>query len=215
MPPGFHYPDDVDVWQRLRWDLTQHSRAAHFMEAVARLAPGTTLSEAQAATAALGLRLQADFRDTNQGWNARLVPLIDEQLGYYRPALMVLLGAVGLLLVIGVLNVASLLLTKALSREREVAVRIALGASTRQIVTQLMWESVVLSVAGAIVGIAAAAAALPLMSAFLPVEIPRLAEAGLNARALGVSIGVAIVTTFVFGLVPSLLLARIATPARN
>ena len=208
MPPGFHYPDDVDVWQRLQWDLTQHSRAAHFMEAVARLAPGTTLAQAQAATQALGLRLQADFRDTNAGWNARLIPLIDEQLGYYRPALMVLLGAVGLLLVIGVLNVASLLLTKALAREREVAVRIALGASTRQIVAQLMWESGVLSVAGAVAGIAAAAAALPLMSTFLPVEIPRLAEAGLNARALGVSIGVAIVTTCVFGLVPSLLLAR-------
>ena len=110
MPAGFHYPDDVDVWQRLRWDLTQHSRAAHFMEAVARLAPGVSMAEAQAAIEALGTRLQQEFAGTNRGWNARLVPLIDEQLGYYRPALMVLLGAVGLLLVIGVLNVASLLL---------------------------------------------------------------------------------------------------------
>ena len=208
MPPGFHYPDDVDVWQRLQWDLTQHSRSAHFMEAVARLAPGTTLTEAQAATTALGIRLQGEFRDTNLGWNARLVPLIDEQLGYYRPALMVLLGAVGLLLVIGVLNVASLLLTKALSRKREVAIRTALGASTWQIVSQLMWESVVLSAAGSLVGLAAAAAALPLLAALLPVAIPRLAEAGVNGRALAVSIGVAVVTTFVFGLVPSLLLTR-------
>lgn len=208
MPPGFHYPDDVDVWQRLQWDLTQHSRSAHFMEAVARLAPGTTLTEAQAATTALGLRLQGEFRDTNLGWNARLVPLIDEQLGYYRPALMVLLGAVGLLLVIGVLNVASLLLTKALSREREVAIRTALGASTWQIVSQLMWESVALSLAGSVVGLAAAAATLPLLAALLPVEIPRLAEAGINGRALAASIGVAVVATFVFGLVPSLLLAR-------
>lgn len=208
MPPGFHFPDDVDVWQRLQWDLTQHSRAAHFMEAVARLAPGTTMTEAQAATDALGLRLQADFRDTNAGWNARLIPLIDEQLGYYRPALMVLLGAVGLLLVIGVLNVASLLLTRALSREREVAVRIALGASTRQIAAQLLGESAVFSVAGAVVGLAAAAAALPLVTALLPVDVPRLADAGLNARALAVSIGVAVVTTGVFGLVPSWLLAR-------
>ena len=208
MAAGFHYPDDVDVWQRLQWDLTQHSRAAHFMEAVARLAPGTTFDEAQAATQVLGTRLATDFRGTNQGWNARLIPLIDEQLGYYRPALMVLLGAVGLLLVIGVLNVASLLLTKALGREREVAVRIALGASTRQIVAQLMWESLVLSLAGALVGIAAAAAAMPLLTALLPVEIPRVAEAGLNGRALAVSLGVAVATTLVFGLVPSLLLAR-------
>ena len=90
---------------------------------------------------------------------SRLVPLLDEQLGYYRPALMVLFGAVGLLLVIGCLNVASLLLTRALSREREIAVRVAMGAAPRQLVTQLLAESCVLSVAGAVVGIVAAAAA--------------------------------------------------------
>ena len=208
MPPGFHYPDDVDVWQRLRWDLTRHSRAAHFMEAVARLAPGTSLAQAQAATEALGLRLQREFNDTNRGWNARLVPLIDEQLGYYRPALMVLLGAVGLLLVIGVLNVASLLLTRALSREREVAVRVALGASSRQLVAQMMSESLVLSVAGAVVGVAAAAAALPLIVAFTPVDVPRLASAGVDVRALGLCAAVVAVTTLVFGLVPALLLLR-------
>ena len=86
------------------------------------------------------------FARTNKGWNARLIPLLDEELGYYRPALMVLFGAVALLLVIGVLNVATLLLTRALSREKEIAVRVALGAAPRQLVTQLMAESLVLSV---------------------------------------------------------------------
>jgi len=100
MPPKFHYPDDVDVWQRLRWDLTQHSRAAHFMEAVARLAPGTSIDQAQRAVDTLALRLQTEFAGTNTGWGTRIVPLLDEQLGYYRPALMVLFGAVALLLVI-------------------------------------------------------------------------------------------------------------------
>ena len=65
MPPKFHYPDDIDVWQRLRWDLTQHSRAAHFMEAVARLTDGTTFEQAQSAVEALGLRLQGQFAQTN------------------------------------------------------------------------------------------------------------------------------------------------------
>ena len=122
---------------------------------------------------------------TNKGWNARLVPLLDEELGYYRPALMVLFGAVALLLVIGVLNVASLLLTRALSREKEIAVRVALGAAPRQLVTQLMAESLVLSVAGAGVGVVATLAALPLIVGFTPVEIPRLEEAGVDMRALG------------------------------
>lgn len=208
MAPKFHFPDDVDVWQRVRWDFTQHSRAAHFMEAVARLSPGTTFAQAQSAVDALGNRLAQENARTNKGWNSRLIPLLDEELGYYRPALMVLFGAVALLLIIGVLNVATLLLTRALSREKEIAVRVALGAAPRQLVTQLMAESLVLSVAGAAVGIVATLAALPLIISFTPVNIPRLAEAGVDIRALGLCLSVVGVTTLIFGLVPALLLLR-------
>ena len=164
MPPKFHYPDDIDVWQRLRWDLTQHSRAAHFMEAVgAAVGRDDVRAGAERGRGARRCGCRDEFAQTNTGWASRLVPLLDEQLGYYRPALMVLFGAVGLLLVIGCLNVASLLLTRALSREREIAVRIAMGAAPRQLVTQLLAESLVLSLAGAAVGVVAAAAALPLI----------------------------------------------------
>jgi putative ABC transport system permease protein len=208
MPSKFHYPDDIDVWQRLRWDMHQHSRAAHFMEAVARIAEGKSLDEAQSATETLALRLQREFPATNKGWGTRLVPLLDEQLGYYRPALMVLFGAVGLLLLIGCLNVASLLLTRALSREREIAVRVAIGAAPRQLVTQLLAESFVLSIAGAVVGVAAAASALPLILHFTPVQIPRLEEAGVDLRSLALCLGVVIATTVFFGLVPALMLLR-------
>jgi putative ABC transport system permease protein len=138
----------------------------------------------------------------------RLVPLLDEALGYYRPALIVLFGAVGLLLVIGCLNVASLLLVRALSREREIAVRIALGASPRQLVVQLLAESLVLSAAGAALGMVTAAVALPLIVSFMPVAIPRLDEARINLRALELGLGLVTATTLLFGLLPALLLLR-------
>ena len=208
MPPKFDFPAGVDVWQRLLWDMSRHSRAAHFMEAVARLSDGTTFEQAQAAVDALGLRLQKEQPRTNAGWSSRLVPLLDEKLGYYRPALVVLFGAVGLLLLIGVLNVASLLLTRALSREKEIAVRIAMGAAPRQIVTQLMAESLVLSFVGALIGIVAASVILPVLVSVTPVEIPRLEEAAVDWRALGLALTVVAATTVFFGLVPSLLLLR-------
>ena len=208
MRPGFHFPDDVDVWQRLRWDFTQHSRSAHFVEAVARLAPGTSLEQARAASATLAASLAKQFEASNKGWAFGLVPLLDDQLGYYRPALYVLVGAVGLLFVIGCLNVASLLLTRALGREREIAVRTALGAAPRQVITQLLAESFLLSLAGATAGLLVALVALPLITATMPVEIPRLAEATVNWRVLGVALGLVGVMTMLFGLVPAVLLVR-------
>jgi putative ABC transport system permease protein len=206
MPPGFRFPDDVDVWQRLSWDLSQHSRNAHFMEGVARMADGVTLEQATTAARALATRLGGEFAASNKGWAFAVVPLLEDQLGYYQPALYVLFGAVGLLLVIGCLNVASLLLTRALSREREMAVRTAVGAAPRQIVTQLIGESLMLSLAGALVGLVVAFAALPLVVAFVPVEVPRLAEAAINGRVLGLALGLVVAMTMVFGLVPSLVL---------
>jgi predicted permease len=178
------------------------------MEAVARLADGTSFDEAQRATDTLALRLQHDFPISNKGAGMRLVPLLDEQLGYYRPALIVLFGAVGLLLLIGCLNVASLLLTRALSREREIAIRVAMGAAPRQIVTQLLAESSVLSLAGALVGLVSASIALPAILRLTPVQIPRLEEASIDLRALALSVTVVVVTTIFFGLVPALVLLR-------
>jgi predicted permease len=117
-------------------------------------------------------------------------------------------GAVGLLLVIGLLNVASLLLTRALSRDREIAVRVAMGATPRQLVTQLLAESLVLSAGGALVGVLAAALALPLLLQLSPLDIPRIDEARVDYRALGMAAGVVVVSTLFFGLLPALVMLK-------
>ena len=208
MKPGFNFPDDVDVWQRLQWDFTRHSRSAHFVEAVARLAPNTSIEQARAAAASLAAQLATNFPQSNKGWAFGVVPLLEDTLGYYRPALWVLFGAVGLLFLIGCLNVASLLLTRALGREREVTVRVALGAAPRQLVTQLLAESFLLSLAGAAAGLFIAYVGLPLINATLPVEVPRLADASINGRVLAVTLGLVALMTMVFGLVPAVLLVK-------
>src|SRR5436190_15265122 len=208
MPPGFHYPDDVDVWLRLSWDLTQHSRGAHFMEAIARLQPNVTLEQAAHELTALGGRLGTENPATNRGWLARPVPLLDDMLGYYRPALFVLLGAVGILLVTACLNVASLLLARATARAREIAVRAALGASRGRLVRQMLVESLMLAVAGTAVGAFGALILLKLGIAAMPVDVPRLANATIDVRLLGVALLIVGATAIIFGLLPALVLSR-------
>ena len=152
MPAGFHFPDDVDVWQRLQMgpQPAQPQRALHGRRGAAG-GRHVIRTGARGGRHAGGAARQ-EFAQSNKGWSFGVVPLLNDQLGYYRPALYVLFGAVGLLFVIGCLNVASLLLTRALSREREIAVRTALGAAPRQIITQLLAESLILSIAGAVDG---------------------------------------------------------------
>jgi putative ABC transport system permease protein len=208
MPPGFTFPDDVDVWLRLQWDLAQHSRAAHFMEAVARLQPGVTPERAGRELAALSAALGAQNPSTNRGWFARPVPLLDDMLGYYRPALFVLLGAVALLLLTACLNVASLLLARATARAREIAVRAALGASRARLLRQMLVESLLLSLAGTAAGAAGALTLLKLAIAAAPLDVPRLSDAGVDVRLLAVALAIVGATALVFGLLPALVLSR-------
>ena len=208
MPQGFQYPNDTDVWHRMTWDVAQHSRGAHFMESLFRLKPGMTPEAANGELRALTRRLGVENPSTNGEYSARAVPLATEIVGFFRPALFALFGAAGFLLVITCTNVASLLLARATVREREVAVRAAIGASRGRLVRQFLTESILLAALGAALGVAVAAASVRALVATTPVELPRLAGVGVDLRMLLFALAMAVATAVAFGVVPAALMAR-------
>jgi len=208
MPQGFQYPNDTDVWHRITWDVTQHSRGAHFMESLFRLKPGMTPEAANTELRALTKRLGVENPSTNGEYSARAIPLATEIVGFFRPALFALFGAAGFLLVITCTNVASLLLARATVREREVAVRAAIGASRGRLVRQFLTESILLAAVGTALGVVVAVGAVKALVATSPVELPRLAGVGVDLRMLLFAVVMAVLTAIAFGVVPAMLMAR-------
>ncbi|MEE8587618.1 MAG: ABC transporter permease [Acidobacteriota bacterium] len=207
-PPGFDFPNQTQVWQPLGWDPTQHSRGAHFFEVVGRLQPGLEIDQAQAELSALTERWQTEFPNTNKGWTTRAVLLHDELVGQVRPALLLLLGAVGLVLLIACANVANLLLARTSARQREVAVRTAMGAGRWRIARQFLTESTVLSGLGGLLGLGLAFAGLRLAVAFNPIQVPRLETAALDWRVLAFTFLAALLTGLLFGTAPAVQMTR-------
>jgi predicted permease len=208
MPEGFTFPGETEVWQRLTWDMAQHSRGAHFMESIVRLRPESTIESANAELAALTGRLGKEYAATNGDWGARTIPLAHEVAGFFRPALFALFGAAGFLLLLTCTNVAGLLLSRATVRAREVAVRAAIGAGQRRLIQQFLTESGVLAVLGTIAGVAIAMVSVRLLLRWSPVEIPRLTAVGIDPRVLAFAAAVAGATALVCGVVPALMMAR-------
>lgn len=208
MPPGFHFPGSTDVWQRLNWPLVQHSRHAHFMEAVGRLKPGVTAEAATVELERLALRLGEEFPESNEGWSARAVPLRAELAGMFRPGLIALFGASGLLLLIACINVANLMLARAGARAGEVAVRSALGATRIRLIRQFLVESMLLAAAGSMVGLLVAVAAVRAFLAWSPIEVPLSEGVGVNGLVLAFTAAAVLLTSLLFGLLPAVRVSR-------
>lgn len=208
---GLRFPSRPDVWVPYafqNYELDPESRGAHSLSGIARVKPGVPVASASAELAGIAKRLEAKFPDSNTGFGAGAIPLRDHLVGDVRPALLAMLGAVGLVLLIACANVANLLLVRAAAREPEIAVRTALGAGSGRIVRQLVTESVLLAVAGAALGVVLASWTVSAVVAFGPRGLPRLDEVSVDGRVLAFAAVTALLTGVLFGLVPAVQVAR-------
>jgi len=208
MPQGFKYPEETEVWCPLGWDPARHSRNARFFEVVARLNPGVSLATAQAEMSALSRRIAEEYPQSNADWGVSVVSLHDQIVGNYQTSLWIMLGAVGFVLLIACANVANLLLARAEAREKEVCIRLALGAGRIRLIRQFLVESFLLTLAGSAIGLALAYFGGNLLMRINPVKIPNLDTVTLSGRVLLFTLGIAMLTGVVFGLVPALHASR-------
>ncbi len=149
MPASFRYPDFAQMWTPMAWtDQERAVRGEHHYMVIARLKPGVRLEQAQAEMDTISGRLQQQYPEDDKGWGAVVVPLHDDLVSDVRPALLVLLGAVAFVLLIACVNVANLALAKTFSRQKEIAIRTALGATSARVLRQILTESVLLAVCG-------------------------------------------------------------------
>ena len=153
MPRGFAYPDEVELWVPDRLDPASDPRSNRSSEAIGRLRAGVSVTEAQAELDAISQRLDTAFPKTNRGWRVRVVPLSDFIVGDARRTLLLLFGGVALVMLVACANVANLFLAHAAGRQREIAVRSAIGAARGRIARQVLTESVLLSLAAGAIGI--------------------------------------------------------------
>ena len=211
LPAGFAFPTrDTDVWVPLAVeDDDKQSRGAFWLYAIARLKPGIPFERAVSDLTGIASRLEQQYPAPNTGYGVYLVPLNEQVVGRtLRTSLWVMLAAVGAVLLIACANVANLMLSRAAVREREISVRVALGAARGRLVRQLLTESILLAVLGSALGIGLAWVGLRALTGLAPDDIPRLDQVRIDLTTLAVTLGVAAVTGIAFGLAPALHASR-------
>ena len=199
MPPGFDYPAASDFWTPREMFPPQIARTAHNFQVVARLADDVALHTAQTELSQLSRALKARYGEQTWMSDATAIPLREQLTATARPVLLVLLAAAVLLLVIACLNVSNLLLARASTRRRELAVRLAVGAGRGRITRQLLAEAFVLSTLAALVGVVIAFWGVNLLVAFQPGNLPRISDVGIDWRVLLFAGGVAAATALALG----------------
>ncbi|HET8826342.1 MAG TPA: ABC transporter permease [Terriglobales bacterium] len=209
MPATFRFPDFAQVWTPMAWtDQEKTVRGNHNYLAIARLKPEVDLKQAQAEMNTISSRLEQQYPVDDKGWGALLRPLQADLVNDVRPALLVLLGAVGFILLIACVNVTNLSLARIFSRHKEIAIRTAMGASSARIIRQIVAESVLLALVGGALGLAYAHFGVRLIMAFLADRLPTSMEANIDLKVLAFTAVVSVLTGVVAGILPALHLSR-------
>jgi putative ABC transport system permease protein len=210
MPPGFRFPDDAQLWTPLALNERQVAmREAHFLKVVGRLRPGVTLAQAQAEIDGIAARFALTYPETNKNWGVSLVSLLDQEVGKVRPALILLFATVGVVLLIACANIANFQLVKAASRQTEIAVRAALGATRWRLIRQLLTESLMLASIGGAFALLLAWWVLDALVALAPQKLPRSDQIALDPTVLAFTLLLSGITGVSFGLIPAVSATRL------
>jgi putative ABC transport system permease protein len=208
MPRNFLFPGELfehtDLWVPLNLAPEEMiARGQRTLFITGRLKPQIAPAEAQSEVEAIAGRLQQQYQDTNTGWSAKLIPLREQFVGDVRPSLLILLGAVCFVLLIACVNVANLLLARAASRQREIAIRMAIGASRGRMIQQLLTESLLLGVLSGAFGLLLAVIGVSLLRSLIPTSYLNAQDIGIDGKVLAFTLLISIVTAVIFGLAPA------------
>ena len=204
MPKGFQFPEVAELWVPMALTPKLWTRNDHGLEAIARLKPGVTIEQAQAEMSQIASNIEQLNPVTNDGMSVGLTSLRAGLVGDYKKALLILLGVVAFVLLIACVNVANLLLARSTARQKEIAIRAALGAKRMRIFRQLLTESLLLGLISGVIGLVLALWGMDLLLAAIPIDIPFWMKFDLDGRVLGFTALCSLLTGFVFGTMPAL-----------
>ncbi|HZE57366.1 MAG TPA: ABC transporter permease [Chthoniobacterales bacterium] len=204
MPSGFEFPEQTQIWVTSAVNVSEEPRDNRSYSAIARLNTGIDLKQAQSRISAINAQHAKEFPDTNKGWDAYLSVLHERMVRQIKPSLLALLGAVGFVLLIACANVANLLLARGAARQKEIAVRAAMGASRGRVVRQMLTESILLSAIGGVAGLLLSVWLTDVLLSIVPEGAPRMEQVGIDYRVLAFALGISALTGILFGLVPAL-----------
>jgi putative ABC transport system permease protein len=204
MPPGFEYPEQTQIWVTSAVNLSEEPRDNRAWSAIARLNPGIDVQRTQTRLSAINAQLDKQFHQSNKGWDVSLWTLHERLVREVKPSLLALLGAVGFVLLIACANVANLLLARSAARQKEIAIRAAMGASRTRVLRQMLTESILLSAIGGVAGLVVSLWLTQVLMSMLPEGAPRLEQIGIDYRVLTFALGISALTGILFGIVPAL-----------